>query len=456
MGRAMSYKRYSKYKDSGVEWIGEIPQHWDKVKIARLGRLTKANGGSKEDNADSGIPCIRYGELYTTYEHAIRKSRTYIRADRLSEYTPIHHGDVLFAASGETFEDIGRSAVTLLNEVACCGGDVIILKPESDIDPLFLGYALDSIASKAQKALMGKGYTVVHIYADQLRELIVALPPQIEQDAISSALDRETARIDALIEKKTRFVGLLKEKRQALITHAVTKGLDPNVKMKDSGVEWIGEVPEHWDVAQLGKVSISRCDGPFGSGLKSDHYTETGVRVVRLQNIGWAEFKGRDAAYIAPQYWRHELGAGHDVIPGDVLIAGLGDDNNPLGRACVAPPDIGDAMVKADCYRFRIGSRAIPDYVALILSATSRSECGFLATGATRDRLNLTLASARVIPLPQIAEQQAIVRTLIARTSLIDLLVDKTQHSITLLKERRAALITAAVTGQIDLREEAA
>ena len=139
-----------------------------------------------------------------------------------------------------------------------------------------------------------------------------------------------------------------------------------------------------------------------------------------------------------------------------MLIGGLGDDKNPLGRACVAPANLGPAMVKADCYRFRLNtSRAMPEFIALALSATAGSECGYLATGATRDRLNLGLASARVVALPPLNEQIEIVASLNRDTARIDLLAEKTQRSIDLLKERRAAFITAAVTGQIDLRESA-
>ena len=281
-------------------------------------------------------------------------------------------------------------------------------------------------------------------------------PSHEEQIQVISAVDRETARIDALITKKTRFIELLKEKRQALITHAVTKGLNPDARMQDSGVEWLGKIPIHWLVAQLGKVSIARCDGPFGSGLKSEHYQADGVRVVRLQNIGWASFKDGNEAFISHQHWQDVLGCGHEVLPNDVLIGGLGDDKNPLGRACVAPANLGPAMVKADCYRFRLNtSRANPDFIALALSATARAECGYLATGATRDRLNLGLASARVVPLPPLNEQTEIVSSLNRDTARIDRLTEKTQRSIDLLKERRAAFITAAVTGQIDLRESA-
>ena len=225
----------------------------------------------------------------------------------------------------------------------------------------------------------------------------------------------------------------------------------PYPRLKPSGVPWLSDLPDHWQVAQLGKLSKARCDGPFGSGLKSDHYVPEGIRVVRLQNIGWAAFSGQDAAFISEKHWHDKLNGGHDVNPGDVLIAGLGDDNNPLGRACVAPDDIAPAMVKADCYRFRLHvERLNPDFAALALSATARAECGFLATGATRERLNLGLAASRKLPIPPLEEQAGIVTALSSETARIDALIEKKTRFIGLLKEKRQALITQAVTKGLD------
>lgn len=224
----------------------------------------------------------------------------------------------------------------------------------------------------------------------------------------------------------------------------------PYPAYKDSGVEWIGRVPSDWDTVPLGKLSTARCDGPFGSGLKSEHYVPAGVRVVRLQNIGSGRFRGEDAAYISIRYWQEELGGGHEVLNGDLLVAGLGDENNPLGRACVAPASIMPAIVKADCYRFRLVQEANPDFVALALSATAKAECGFLATGATRDRLNLTLASARKVPFPPTEDQARIVSALDRETARIDALIAKKTRFIELLKEKRQALITHAVTKGLD------
>lgn len=448
-------KRYPKYKDSGGEWIGNVPEHWDVKRLRHVALFNPTPDWQALEQQRSEYPFLpmevigETGELDTSRRKPLAESRI--------GYTYFAEGDVVYAKVTPCFEN-GKGAVIRGLDGGHGFGttELTVLRPTAiDHDYLYALTYADCFREPGASEMLGSG-GLKRVPDDFARNFRIAVPPPAEQSAITAAIDRETARIDALIAKKTRFIELLKEKRQALITHAVTKGLDPTVKMKDSGVEWIGEVPKHWGVAQLGKVSTSRCDGPFGSGLKSDHYAATGVRVVRLQNIGWAEFKGRDAVYVALEYWRGELGGGHSVIPGDVLIAGLGDDNNPLGRACVAPSDIGKAMVKADCYRFRIGARAMPEYVALSLSATARAECGFLATGATRDRLNLSLACARVIPLPPITEQREVVCAIGVRTSLIDLLLDRTECSITLLKERRSAFITAAVTGQIDLRDPVA
>ena len=223
----------------------------------------------------------------------------------------------------------------------------------------------------------------------------------------------------------------------------------PYREYRDSGVEWLGEIPAHWQSLGLGLVTISRCDGPFGSGLKSEHYSESGIRVVRLQNIGWAEFADLDAVYLDAAYAR-QLGD-HSVKGDDVLIAGLGDDGHPVGRACVAPVEIEPAMVKADCFRFRLDrQRILPRYAAFQLSATSAAVAGCYATGATRARMNLATSTSRKIALPPLREQEAIVAFLDRETAKIDALVTTKERLIELLQEKRTALITRAVTRGLD------
>lgn len=219
---------------------------------------------------------------------------------------------------------------------------------------------------------------------------------------------------------------------------------------KDSGVEWLDRVPAHWEVLALNRITSEKCDGPFGSGLKSEHYTDDGVRVIRLQNIRKYGFDDADAAFIDETYYQEELG-GHDVMQGDILIAGLGDERNVVGRACVAPDGIEPAMVKADCFRFRINaSRALPGFVATQLSAGAPYDAGTLSSGSTRSRIPLSVMAGRKIVLPPISEQYAITAILDRETAKIDALVEEQQRLIALLKEKRQAVISHAVTKGLD------
>ena len=213
-------------KDSGIEWLGEVPEGWEVKPLGRLGALSKGNGSSKQDEADAGVPCVRYGDLYTTHNYFIGSTRAYIDPERAIDYTPIRFGDVLFAASGETVEEIGKSAVNLMTSRAYCGGDIILFRPKQEMDARYLGYASDSRPSVAQKASMGRGYTVIHIYGSQLKNLILPLPPLPEQHAIAGFLDRRTAGIDALVGKVEEAIDRLKEYRTALISAAVTGKID--------------------------------------------------------------------------------------------------------------------------------------------------------------------------------------------------------------------------------------
>ncbi|MGU3778379.1 hypothetical protein [Burkholderia metallica] len=216
-------------------------------------------------------------------------------------------------------------------------------------------------------------------------------------------------------------------------------------KYKDSGVTWLGKVPAHWEIVTLGRISTDRCDGPFGSGIKSEHYTDQGALVVRLQNIRAGAFSIGEPVFLDQTYFDSAL-RGHEVLEGDVLIAGLGDDNNLLGRACVAPDGLGSALVKADCFRFRIHSeRALPDFVAMQLSAGASFDAGILATGTTRSRIPLGVMAARKVALPSLSEQTSIAAFIDCETGKIDALIAEQEKLLTLLAEKRQATISHAV-----------
>lgn len=443
------YKPYPAYRDSGIEWLGQVPEHWATLRLANIGPLEKGNGGTKEDDADNGMPCVRYGDLYTTYDFLIRKVRKFIRPERACDYTPIKYGDLLFAASGETFEEIGKSAVNLTESIACCGGDVIVLRPEREVNPVFLAYAAGSISAQAQKSLMGKGFTVIHIYGNALRDLVIATPTAREQELIGVAIERECARIDTLIAKKNRFIELLKEKRQALITHAVTKGLNPDAKMKTSGRQWIGNVPSQWGVARI--KHVARLESGHTPSRKVPEYWENcSVPWFTLGDIWQVRKEGRKTIVDTSEKVS-ELGLANSSarkLPSGTVV---------LSRTASVgfPAILGKEMATSQDFAAWIcGPRLYNEFLYYCLVAM-RPELERLMIGSTHKTIYMPDIEEFQCPLPPVGEQKEIVSYIETQLGRIAALVHKTKRTIDLLKERRSAFITAAVTGQIDLREAA-
>lgn len=419
---------------SGADLIGVVPGHWSVKPLRLIGRLLKGTGGSKEDVVEEGVPCVRYGDLYTTHDNFIEHPRTYLTEERAQDYTPIEYGDVLFAASGETIEDIGRSAVNLLHG-ARCGGDVVILRPSEPMVARFLGYATDAAPVAAQKSLAGRGTTVKHIYPDELREVVIAVPPLDEQQAIADFLDRETARLDALVAAKQRLLDLLAEKRKAIIAAAVTRGSDPKVKLRGSGVPWLGEIPSHWDTERarwLFRERDVRSETGEEELLTVSHLTGVTPRSEKDVNMFEAETK-----------------EGYKVcLPGDLVINTLWAWMGAMGTAPVK------GIVSPAYNVYEPSSRLVPDYVDLLARVpVFAQEVKRYSKGVWSSRLRLYPEGLFEVylPVPPTSEQQAIVEYVARETAKLDAVRAATERTIALLKERRSALIAAAVTGQIDV-----
>ena len=431
----MSFLRYPVYKDSGVEWLGEVPADW---KISSLKRQAKLLT-EKSDRRNNPIGL----ENVESWSGRQLTTETEFQGDGVA----FERGDILF---GKLRPYLAK--VLLARESGEAVGDFHVLRPSSELISSFLAHAIRNREFIAIVDGSTYGAKMPRASWEYMGSMLVAVPPISEQTAIAGFLDRETAKIDALVAEQQNLIALLKEKRQALISHAVTKGLDPDVRMKDSGVAWLGEVPAHWVVLALSRIATERCDGPFGSGIKSEHYTDSGALVVRLQNIRSNGFYVGEPAFLEFEYFEQELKR-HEVVPGDVLIAGLGDENNVVGRACVAPAGISPALVKADCFRFRLdGGVVAAAFVAAQLNVSAVADAGRLANGSTRSRIPLSVMATRVIALPSLAEQVEIVAFAERERAAIDELINEAETTIALLRERRTALISAAVTGKIDVR----
>ncbi|EKR5436204.1 restriction endonuclease subunit S [Campylobacter upsaliensis] len=208
------------YKDSGIEYLGLIPHHWEVRRVATLGKFFKGSNISKNDLQDSGVSVVLYGDIYTKYEIKTKQFQSKIAENFAKDKTQILCGDLLFSGSGETKEDIGKCICYLGNEKAYVGGDVIVLRQMGQ-DSLFLSYVLNSDYIKYQKAVISKGEIIIHIYASNLRDLKIPLPPLQEQKEIAAFLDSKVAQIDSVIEKTKKQIELIKEYKNTLINEAV-------------------------------------------------------------------------------------------------------------------------------------------------------------------------------------------------------------------------------------------
>ena len=213
-------------KDSGVEWIGKIPSHWEVRRVTTFGTFSKGRGIKKDEIKTSGIPCIRYGEIYTEYDRIVFDTVSFIDEESSQNSELVKKGDVLFTGSGETIDEIGKTVVYSGDDDIFVGGDVIILKLKDNLNPLFISYLMNSSYVNHQKSSMGKGEIVVHIYSKQLKEIKTTLLPLPEQKQIVEYLDEQTQNIDSTIEKETQRIELLKEYRQSLISEVVTGKID--------------------------------------------------------------------------------------------------------------------------------------------------------------------------------------------------------------------------------------
>ena len=445
------YKPYPAYKDSGVEWLDAIPDNWE---ISRLGfeAWVRARLGWKglkaEEYVDDGYAFLSTPDIKGT--EIDFSDVNFITEERYEESPEIKLavGDVLLAKDGSTLGTV--NVVRKLPRAATVNSSIAVITPFQRLTPLYLHYLFKGSYLENTIQVLKGGMGVPHLFQWDINKFKIPLPSMLEQAEIAAHLDRETARIDALIEKKTRFIELLREKRQALITHAVTKGLDPHVKMKDSGVEWLGEVPEHWEVKRL--KFIATVQTGIAKGKDNAGRDTVEVPYLRVANVqdGYLDLDEVSTIEVSTADLPRYL-----LQPGDVLM-NEGGDFDKLGRGHVWQGEIEPCIHQNHVFSVRphgVSSEWLNTF-------TSSVAAQFYFMGRSKQSTNLASISSRnlmalAVPLPSEDEQRIILIELGRQTAKLNAIGAKTERSIELLKERRSALITAAVTGQIDLREQA-
>jgi type I restriction enzyme S subunit len=307
-----------------------------------------------------------------------------------------------------------------------------VLTPGRRLDSRFLGWWAQGDRFVEEIVARSVGVSYPAINALEVGDIAMPVPPVREQRAIADYLNAETARIDALVAKKRRMIDLLDQR----FWHSFVD------RVRASGER----------VAQLRRALTFLTDGPFGNAFTSSDYSSGGAAVVRLGNIGFAEYRPADQAFIPMELYGKLLR--HRVRPDDLLIAGLGDDRNHAGRACVAP-NLGPAMVKGKCFCARVRrDLGVPEYLALLLSSPlGAAAMGLSSRGSTRSMINLDVVKAALVPLPPAVDQERIVRESLTERAKIQRLTAALRGQLELLSEHRQALITEAVTGQSEVTQ---
>lgn len=421
---AQRYKPYPTYKDSGVAWLGEIPGHWE---VRMLKRFSVMRAGV----------AITAQSIQPTGEFPV------YGGNGVRGFTKEHTHEGQFPLIGRQGALCG--CVNFATGKFWASEHAVVARSREGVDPRWLTALLQSMAlnrysqSAAQPGLAVETIEVIH----------APRPPESEQKAIAAFLDRETAQINALLAKKERLIELLQEERTALITRAVTKGLDPNVPMKDSGVEWLGEIPAHWEAKRM-KQALS-APLQYGANEAAELDDPDLPRFIRITDIGGNDTLREDTFKSLPA----DIAEEYLLRDGDLLLARSGAT---AGKSFLYRRSWGECAYAGYLIRARLDiDVALPEFVRYFTASSSYWQwlSGTFIQATIQNVSAERYASLR-IPLPPVREQRAIAAYLDQETARIDALVAKVREAIERLKELRTALIAAAVTGKIDVREEVA
>jgi type I restriction enzyme S subunit len=442
----MTFRRYKGYKDSGVEWLGPVPEHWAVTRLKFIAHVQTGVAKGKDNTGRQTItvPYLRVANVQDGYLDLGEVATIEIPADDLPRYR-LRTGDVLMNEGGD-FDKLGRGHVWDGSIDPCIHQNHVFAVRPFGVSPQWLNLVTGSAYAQFYFMSRSKQSTnLASISSTNVMELPVVLPPAPEQSAIAAFLDHEIAKIDTLIAEQQRLIELLSEKRQALIAQAVTKGLNPSAPMKESGVEWLGMVPAHWEVRPLKHVADFRSGGtPDRSNL--DFWDGT---------VPWAsakDLKVDDLFDTADHITDEALAAGAaSLVPvNSVLVVVRGmilARMFPVVKARV--PMAINQDLKAVAPRTPIDG----EYLAWLLRASATESLSRLdEAGHGTKALRMDAWGAMRVPLPPLAEQQQIATHLKRASSMADTGLDDVQLGIALLRERRTALVSAAVTGQIDVR----
>jgi type I restriction enzyme S subunit len=444
----MSFARYPQYKHSGVEWLGQVPAHWNVIPLKFIANVQTGVAKGKDNSLQETIlvPYLRVANVQDGYLDLDTIAEIEIPVDDLPRYQ-LQKGDVLMNEGGD-FDKLGRGHIWDASIEPCIHQNHVFAVRPHGVSPVWLNLITGSQYAQFYFMTRSKQSTnLASISSTNLMELPVVLPPTTEQTQIAAFLDRETAKIDGLVAEQRRLMALLKEKRQAVISHAVTRGLNPDVPMKPSGIEWLGDVPAHWGMVPLAMLANMIQTGPFGSQLHSAEYVDNGTPVINPSNIQNGKLTPDWSCSITPENVERLLQ--HKLIAGDIVFGRRGE----MGRCALVSANEAGWVCGTGSLNVRLSDRADPLFVSIYLRTEYvREWLKLQSVGSTMDNLNTGILGSISVPVPPLDEQTSVAAFLETESAKFDTLTAEAQRAIALLQERRIALISAAVTGQIDVR----
>ena len=443
------YKRYESYKDSGIEWIGEIPEHWTDYKLKQLFLLIGGNGFNEalQGKKEGDYPFYKVSDI-NFGEPVISEASNYVdRSDIIAHrWNVIPKNSILMAKIGEALRKNHRK----VNNADCIiDNNMLALIPRNQLIDTWFAYYL---FTKIDMDWYVNPGAVPSVNIRWLKNSRLFLMPESEQINIVNFLDHKTSEIDFLIADKEELIKKLEEYKQSIITEAVTKGLNPDVKMKDSGIEWIGEIPEHWSTVQLRRLLRSGSEGikigPFGSQLKLDDLEELGYKVYGQENLIKNNFQiGK--RFLSPNKF-NELDV-YQILSGDLLISMMGT----IGRSQIVPDDIETGIMDSHLIRLRFIKSVYATFIRDLFGGAYyvKYQTSMTSKGSIMAGLNSTIVKNIIVALPPYKEQKELSNYIYEKSRLCENLIGNIKEQILNLKQYRQSLIYEAVTGKIDVRD---
>ena len=434
----MSFPRYPKYKPSGVEWLGDVPEHWEVTRLKNLFSLMKR----LPEAQDNIVTAFRDGEVTL---RSNRRIDGFTNAIHEHGYQRILRGDLVIHAM-----DAFAGAIGVSDSTGKSTPVYSVCAPRyKGINTYYYGRLLRHMALSGYINSLAKGIRErsTEFRWSESSNVLVSLPPPTEQTAIATFLDRETSKIDALVAEQQRLIELLKEKRQAVISHAVSKGLNLNAPMKPSGIQWLGDVPEHWELGRIKSLSSFVTSGPRGW---SERIGETGDLFIQSGDLN-DQLEVEFATAKRVQVDNDAESVRTRLHEGDVVVCVTGAKT---GNVAVCENIPHDAYVNQHVCLVRPNSEILPMFLGLVLKSKLGQSYFEVSQYGLKQGLSLENINEAPVTLPDMDEQRKIISYIDIETAKLAALTAQAEQAIELLQERRTALISAAVTGKIDVREE--